>query len=204
MPKLANLMSYINILKRLKSLKTMVVSWQTSYTSNISRLTVFVVSAKIEKRKNSSTVSKVLLLFPIPASLNHNYKKAENYFSNFQNKWKIIAFENWIWQKNPFFHFSLQIFKNWKCYIFFILKKRKDDVDQDSQSRGPPDVLVRPANTSKNDKSIKFDQIRLIFRGFLVYCGPQKLFSYKLRPAEHFFSRMWPSDQFEFETPDVD
>ncbi len=78
---------------------------------------------------------------------------------------------------------------------------------QGSQTRGPwaacgpPDASVRPANNSKNDKSIKFDQILLILRAFLVNCGPQKLFSYKLRPVEHSFSRMWPSDQFEFETP---
>ncbi len=39
---------------------------------------------------------------------------------------------------------------------------------------------------------------------FLVNCGPQKLFSYKLWPAEHFFSRMWPFDQFEFETPELE
>jgi hypothetical protein len=54
---------------------------------------------------------------------------------------------------------------------------------------------------SKNDKSIKFDQIKLILRAFLVFCGPQQLFSYTLWSAEHFFSRMWPSNQFEFETP---
>jgi hypothetical protein len=40
---------------------------------------------------------------------------------------------------------------------------------------------------------------KLILRAFLVFCGPQKPFSCKL-PAEHFFSRMWPSNQFEFET----
>jgi hypothetical protein len=61
-----------------------------------------------------------------------------------------------------------------------------------------------PRTPQKNDKSIKFDQIKLILRAFLVNFGPQKLFSYKLRPAEHFFSRMWPSDQFEFETPALD
>ncbi len=64
---------------------------------------------------------------------------------------------------------------------------------QGSQTRGPqaacgpPDAFVRPANTSKNDKSVKFDQIWLILRAFLVNCGPQKLSSYEQRPTEHFF-----------------
>ncbi len=34
-------------------------------------------------------------------------------------------------------------------------------------------------------------------------CGPQKLFSIKLRPAEHYSFGMWPADQFEFKTPDL-
>ncbi len=63
--------------------------------------------------------------------------------------------------------------------------------------------LCGPRTPQKNAKSIMFDQIKPIFRAFLVYCGPQKLFSYKLRPAEHFISRMWPSYQFEFETPGI-
>ncbi len=29
------------------------------------------------------------------------------------------------------------------------------------------------------------------------------MFLLKLRPAEHFFFGMWPSDKFEFETPDI-
>ncbi len=70
-----------------------------------------------------------------------------------------------------------------------------------AQTSGPWDAFVRPANTSKNAKSIKFDKIQLIFRAFPVYCGPQKLFPCKLRPAEHCFARIWPSNQFEFETP---
>ena len=55
-------------------------------------------------------------------------------------------------------------------------------LEQGSQTRGPraacgpPDALVRPANTSKNNKNIKFDQIKLILRAFLVNCGPKKLF----------------------------
>jgi hypothetical protein len=87
-----------------------------------------------------------------------------------------------------------------------VLQGRKKRIEQGSQTRGPraacglPDALVRPANTSKHDKSLKFDQIKLYLRAFLAFCGPQKLFSYKLGPAEHFFSRMWPSNQFEFET----
>ncbi len=34
---------------------------------------------------------------------------------------------------------------------------------QGSQTRGPPDAFVRPANILKTDKSINFDQIFLIF-----------------------------------------
>ncbi len=39
-------------------------------------------------------------------------------------------------------------------YYYFII-----DVNQGSQTRGPPDAFVRPANIQKNDKIIKFDQI---------------------------------------------
>ncbi len=66
---------------------------------------------------------------------------------------------------------------------------------------GPLDAFVRPANTSKNDKSIKLNLIQLTLRAFLVNCCPQNLFSYKLRRSGHFSTRIWPSDQFEFETP---
>ncbi len=79
-----------------------------------------------------------------------------------------------------------------------------NDLEQGSQTRGPPDAFVRPAITLKNDKSIKFDQIYLILTAFLVNCGLEKLVSFKLRPAKHFFSKMWFSDQFEFETPDLE
>ncbi len=85
----------------------------------------------------------------------------------------------------------------------------RDDLEQGSQTRGPLaafgplDAFVRPANISKIGKIISFDQIKLILSAFLVICGPQKLVS-KLRPAEHFFCGMWPSDKFEFETPDLE
>ncbi len=58
-------------------------------------------------------------------------------------------------------------------------------IEQGSQTRGPPNACVWPVNISKIDKIIYFDQIYLNLRAFLVNCGPQKLFSYKLRPAEH-------------------
>ncbi len=52
----------------------------------------------------------------------------------------------------------------------------------------------------KTVKIINFNQIWLILRAFLVNWGTQKLFSNKLRLAEHFFFRIWPFDKFEFET----
>ncbi len=61
--------------------------------------------------------------------------------------------------------------------------------------------LCGPRAPQKNDKSIKFEKIWFSLMAFLVNCGPQKLISYVLWYAEHFFSRMWPMDQFEFETP---
>jgi hypothetical protein len=38
---------------------------------------------------------------------------------------------------------------------------------QGSQTRGPPDAFVRPANNSKNDKSIKFNQLSLFLGLFM-------------------------------------
>ncbi len=60
---------------------------------------------------------------------------------------------------------------------------------------------MRAANIPKIEKIISFVQIKLILSAFLVICGPEKLVSNKLRPAEHFFCGLWPSDKFEFETP---
>jgi hypothetical protein len=62
-------------------------------------------------------------------------------------------------------------------------------LSQGSQTRDPraayglPDAFVRSVNNSKTDKNINFNP----FRAFIVNCGPQKLFSNKLRPAEAFF-----------------
>ncbi len=84
------------------------------------------------------------------------------------------------------------------------------DLEQWSQTHGqqaacgPQDALVRPANITITDKIINFDQIKLISRAFRVNCSPQKLVSNKLRSSEHFFFGMWFSDNFEFETPDLD
>jgi hypothetical protein len=72
---------------------------------------------------------------------------------------------------------------------------------QGSQTHGPPDAFEWPANNSKTNKNVNFDHFKLIFRAFLVNCGPLKLFSNKLRPAEQFFGGMRPSNTFEFETP---
>jgi hypothetical protein len=47
---------------------------------------------------------------------------------------------------------------------------------------------LRGTLTSKTDKMIKFEQIQLIFRAFLVICCPHKLFSIQLRHMKHFFS----------------
>ncbi len=59
------------------------------------------------------------------------------------------------------------------------------------------------SNIPKDDKIKNFDQILFILRAFLVNCVPQKFLSNKLWPAENFFFRMWPSDKFEFKTPDL-
>jgi hypothetical protein len=55
--------------------------------------------------------------------------------------------------------------------------------------------LCGPRTTLKTDKMQKFSSCLAYFQGFYVNCGPQKLFSPKLLPAEHFFFKMWPSDQ---------
>jgi hypothetical protein len=80
--------------------------------------------------------------------------------------------------------------------------------DSDKYSRpksGDSNMLpafMRLANISKNNKSVKFDQILYILRAFLVNCSPHKLFLNKLQSTEHFFSGMWPSHKFEFQTLD--
>ncbi len=48
--------------------------------------------------------------------------------------------------------------------------------------------------------SQKLTTFSLFLRVFVNH-GPQKLFSNKLRPVEHIFFGMWPSDWFIFETP---
>ncbi len=69
-------------------------------------------------------------------------------------------------------------------------------INQGSQTRGPraacgpTDAFVRPANTSKKYQEYNIWSNLAIFEGF----------SCILRPAENFISRMWPSNQFEFET----
>ncbi len=89
--------------------------------------------------------------------------------------------------------------------LYLVKMKRRDRevVGQGSQTRGPPDAFVRPANIPKDDKIIVVDQILLILRSFLVNCRQQKLIFLKMRPEELFFFGMWPSDKFEFETPVV-
>jgi hypothetical protein len=72
-------------------------------------------------------------------------------------------------------------------------------LSQGSQTRGPPDAFARPANTSKNAKGIKFNLA--YFESFACKLRPAKAFLYKLWLTEHFFPRIWRSDQFEFETP---
>jgi hypothetical protein len=56
----------------------------------------------------------------------------------------------------------------------------------------------------KNWEYCKFWSNLAYLRAFLVNCGPQELFTDKLRPAKHFFFGMWPSHKFEFETPGLD
>ncbi len=66
------------------------------------------------------------------------------------------------------------------------------ELDQGSQTRGPPDAFVRPANILKTDKSKNFAFFRefgLLFRASFGNYDPQTLFSNNLRPADHFFLR---------------
>ncbi len=60
---------------------------------------------------------------------------------------------------------------------------------------------TRPANVSKLLILITFS---LFWKLFLKIAAHKSFFSNKLRPAEHFCFEMWPSDGFEFETPDVE
>ncbi len=67
-------------------------------------------------------------------------------------------------------------------------------------ARGPPDTFVQPVNNSKNNKIINFEQIQLICKAFILKCGPQKLFTRKLRPGDISSWEMRNFDRFEFET----
>jgi hypothetical protein len=65
----------------------------------------------------------------------------------------------------------------------------------------PSSVFVRPANILKTDNIINL----AYFQSFSSYLQPAKVFmSILLRPAEHFLFGMWTTDQFEFETFDLD
>ncbi len=88
-------------------------------------------------------------------------------------------------QNNKFLRYFLDLVLINQFIVIFKSKFSlpiEDTLEQGSQTRGPrascgpPDAFVRPANTSKNDKSIKLDQILLFLRAFFVKCGPQKLF----------------------------
>jgi hypothetical protein len=121
-----------------------------------------------------------------------------------KNGMNIITISTWR-EPSPSGQQHLCISRSWvKTPVWWEFKRQLITLQIRVLKYGPPDAFVRPANTSKNEKSIKFDQIYLILRAFLVFCGPQKLFSYKLRHAEHFSSSIWPSNQFEFETPGLD
>ncbi len=61
----------------------------------------------------------------------------------------------------------------------------------------PTRCIVAARKHPKNRQNYKFWSNLAYIEGVLVNCGPQKLFSTKLRPAEHFFLEY----EFEFETP---
>ncbi len=88
-----------------------------------------------------------------------------------------------------------------------MLRQLTDPLTQGSQKRGPwaacgpPNAFVRPASISKTENIINFGQIQLIFGNFSCKLWLARAFSDKLRPAKHFFFGMWPSHEFEFETP---
>ncbi len=64
----------------------------------------------------------------------------------------------------------------WSLLMHYYLEILLIVLEQGSQARGPPDAFVRPASISKFDNILSFEQILLIFRAFLVVCGPRKRF----------------------------
>ena len=71
-------------------------------------------------------------------------------------------------------------------------------LNQGSQTRGPPDVFVRPASTSKYCQLY----LKLLFKAILapIVAGADMFSPYEARKI-FFFLKMWPSHRFEFETP---
>jgi hypothetical protein len=94
---------------------------------------------------------------------------------------------------------EVQKWNFWNSFVKLILTNFSYPLRQGSQTRGPraacgsPDALVRPANTSKNDKSIRkvwsnlayFEGFSCILRParvFLINCGPRSIFTLECGP----------------------
>jgi hypothetical protein len=88
-------------------------------------------------------------------------------------------------------------FKNPRFCSLQFFKIVVETLEQGSQTSGPPNARQMP-----NAKKTFFLSNLAYFKGFSRVLRPaEAFFSCKLQPAKHFISRMWPSDQFEFETP---
>jgi len=77
--------------------------------------------------------------------------------------------------------------------IYFSLKVLllKITIDQGSQTRGPPDVFVRPTTS--------LILLKLLLK-LLFFCSIKALLASYCR----FFVKMWPAYETEFETPAID
>ena len=136
----------------------------------------------------------------------NNIKLRKNWF--FYNKldcsviWKMCCYTCKIVKLQK----KIEILLDWVLAVFLVMldtryNKQLETLYQGSQTRGPPNVIVRPASTSKIFKygwNCSFMWTQSTFNPF---CGPQRHFFLQMRPASSYYVKMWPSYRFEFETP---
>jgi hypothetical protein len=82
-------------------------------------------------------------------------------------------------------------------------KTTRYDLNQGSQTRGPPDVFVWPTTSLKLLKlllKLRFLQYK---SSFSLQLWPAETFFLFMRPASPFYVKMWPAYETEFETPDL-
>ncbi len=93
-----------------------------------------------------------------------------------------IWIEMELWNKKgwePLFYIVLMIddIRSLQCTSnLFILMMFSISLWQGSQTRGPPDIFLQPANVSKNWQDYNFCSNLAHFRDFLVLFGPQNAF----------------------------